>query len=389
MEGKKVLKKRIVVTGGGSGGHVSVASAIIFALGEKYKLTNQNFFYVGGDLGMANEKPGKSIEKKIFSKENFNQKYIRAGKLQRKFSFRSLYLLLRVILGFWDSFMILKKFKPDIVISTGGFVSVPVCLVGKILKAKIYIHEQTAAVGLSNKIVSKYADKIFITFPSSKQYFPQGKTIHSGNLIREEIFNKSGRGPIVQPLKKMMERQEEFPIVYISGGSLGSHIINTTIKECLLSILQDFQIILQTGDNKEYKDYELLVNERKKLSTDLRERFFPVKYVGSKEIGFLLNNVNLFVGRSGANTVYEMGVLKIPSIFIPIPWVTHNEQERNANILKTLGLAEILPEGELIPENLVLKMRRFYNKEKIYNQKEIDKIFLKNAQKIILKEIGL
>ncbi len=389
MEGKKTLKKRVVVTGGGSGGHVSVASAIIFALKEKYELTNQNFLYIGGDLGMANEKPGKSLEKKIFAKENFNQKYIRAGKLQRRFSFRALYLLIRVIIGFWDSFKILKKFKPDIVISTGGFVSVPVCLVAKILKAKIYLHEQTAAVGLSNKIVSKYADKIFITFPSSEQYFPKGKTIHSGNLVRKEIFEKSGRGPTVQPLKKMLEKQEEFPIVYISGGSLGSHIINCTVKECLLSLLQDFQVILQTGDNKEYKDYELLVKERNKLSPNLKERFYPIKYVGRKEIGYLLNNINLFVGRSGANTVYEMGILKIPSIFIPIPWVTHNEQERNAQILKSLGLAEILPEGELFSENLVLKMKKFYNKEKIYDEKKIDKIFLKNAQRIILKELGL
>lgn len=389
MEGKKVLKKRIVVTGGGSGGHVSVASAIISALREKYELTNQNFLYVGGDLGMSNERPGKSIEKRIFSKENFNQKYIRAGKLQRRFSLKSLYLLIRVIFGFWDSFIILKKFKPDIVISTGGFVSVPVCLIAKILKAQIYLHEQTAAVGLSNKIVGKYANKIFITFPSSEEYFPKGKTLHSGNLVREEIFNKSGRGPIVQPLKKMLEQQEEFPIVYISGGSLGSHIINSTVKECLLSILQDFQIILQTGDNQEYKNYELLVKERRKLSANLRDRFFPIKYVGRKEIGFLLNNINFFVGRSGANTVYEMGVLKIPSIFIPIPWVTHNEQERNAKVLKNLGLAEILPEGELIPENLVLKMKRFYNREKNYDEKEIDKTFLKNAQKIILEEIGL
>jgi len=389
MEDKKTLKKRIVITGGGSGGHVSVASSIINAIKRKYQLTNQNFLYIGGDLGMSNEKPGKSIEKRIFSKEKFNQKYIRAGKLQRKFSLKSLYLLLRVSLGFWDSFKILKDFKPDIIISTGGFVSVPVCLTAKILKAKIYLHEQTAAAGLSNKIVGKYAEKIFITFPASRKYFPEGKTIHTGNLVRDEIFEKSGQGPIIQPLKKMLEMQEEYPIIYISGGSLGSHIINSTIKNCLTSILQDFQIILQTGDNQEYKDYQLLLKEKKKLSPNLKDRFHPVKYVGNKEIGFLLNNIDLFVGRAGANTVYEMGILKIPAIFIPIPWVTHNEQEKNAQTLKTLGLAEVLPEGELIPENLVLKIRKFYEKEKKYNEQEIDKIFLKNARKLILEEIGI
>jgi UDP-N-acetylglucosamine--N-acetylmuramyl-(pentapeptide) pyrophosphoryl-undecaprenol N-acetylglucosamine transferase len=389
-EEKKIkLGKKLVVTGGGSGGHISTASAIISALRKNYEINNNNFLYIGGDLGMTNEKPGNSLEQKIFANESFNKKYIRAGKLQRNFSAHTIFLLLRTFLGFIDSYKILKDFKPDIVLSTGGFVSVPVCLTAKMLGSKIYLHEQTAVVGLSNKIVSKYCEKIFVAFPSSKKYFPKEKTIHTGNLIRPEIFYKSGKGKTTESLKKMFILQEDLPIVYISGGSLGSHIINRTVKEALPSLLQDFQIILQTGDNKEFRDYELLVKEKKKLSPNLQDRFLPIKYIGNKEIGFVLNNIDFFVGRSGANTVYEMGVLQIPSIFIPIPWVTHNEQEENAKILERLGLAKILNEGELTPENLVLKMRRFYEKEKNYNPSEIEKIFVRNAQEKILKEIGI
>lgn len=388
MENSKTEKK-LVVTGGGSGGHISTASAIISALERNHKINNDNFLYIGGDLGMTNEKPGNSLEQKIFAHESFNKKYIRAGKLQRNFSVHGIFLLLRTLLGFIDSYKILKDFKPDIVLSTGGFVSVPVCLTAKMLKSKVYLHEQTAVVGLSNKIVSRYCEKIFIAFPSSKRYFPKEKTIHTGNLIRPEIFYKSGKGKVTEALRKMLVLQEDLPIVYISGGSLGSHIINRTVKEALPSLLQDFQIILQTGDNREFRDYELLVKEKKKLSSNLQDRFLPTKYIGNKEIGFVLNNIDFFVGRSGANTVYEMGVLQIPSIFIPIPWVTHNEQEENAKILEKLGLAEILNEGELTPENLVLKMRRFYEKEKNYDPLEIEDIFLRNAQEKILKEIGI
>lgn len=386
---KKTLGKRIVVTGGGSGGHISTASAIISSLKRNYNLNNDNFLYIGGDLGMSNEKPGNSLEQKIFSEETFNRKYIRAGKLQRRFSLRTICLLLRTLLGFIDSYRILREFKPDIVLSTGGFVSVPVCLMAKMLKSKIYLHEQTAAVGLSNKIVSKYCEKIFVAFPSSKDYFPKDKTLHTGNLIRPEIFHKSGKGKTVESVKKMLVRQEDLPIVYISGGSLGSHMLNRTVKDALLSLLQDFQVILQTGNNKEFNDYDLLLKEKKKLSPNLRERFLPVKYIGNKEIGFVLNNIDLFVGRSGANTVYEMGVLEIPSILIPIPWVTHNEQEENARILERLGLAEILNQGELTPENLVLKMRRFFEREKDYDSSEIESVFLRNAQEKIIQEIGL
>jgi UDP-N-acetylglucosamine--N-acetylmuramyl-(pentapeptide) pyrophosphoryl-undecaprenol N-acetylglucosamine transferase len=388
-EEKIKLGKKLVVTGGGSGGHISTASAIISALRKNYEINNNNFLYIGGDLGMTNEKPGNSLEQKIFASESFNKKYIRAGKLQRNFSAHTIFLLLRTFLGFIDSYKILKDFKPDIVLSTGGFVSVPVCLTAKMLGSKIYLHEQTAVVGLSNKIVSKYCEKIFVAFPSSKKYFPKEKTIHTGNLIRPEIFYKSGKGKTTESLKKMFILQEDLPIVYISGGSLGSHILNRTVKEALPSLLQDFQIILQTGDNKEFRDYELLVKEKKKLSPNLQDRFLPIKYIGNKEIGFVLNNIDFFVGRSGANTVYEMGVLQIPSIFIPIPWVTHNEQEENAKILERLGLAKILNEGELTPENLVLKMRRFYEKEKNYNPSEVEKIFVRNAQEKILKEIGI
>ncbi len=389
MENKKNLDKRIVVTGGGSGGHVSTASAIITSLSKKYNLTKENFLYIGGDLGMEDEKPGNSIEKKVFAKESFNQKYIRAGKLQRSLSFKTIYLLFRVILGFIDSVKIIKNFKPDIVISTGGFVTVPVCLVAKFFKSKIYLHEQTAAVGLSNKIVSKVAEKIFITFPSSFQHFPKEKTIHTGNLIRPEIFQKTGTGPIIQPLKKMLERQEELPIVYISGGGLGSHIINSTVRYSLSSLLQDFQIILQTGDNKSFNDYDSLMNEKKKLAKDLYDRFMPIKYVDKNEIGFLLNTIDIFVGRGGANTVYEMGVLRIPSIFIPIPWVTYNEQEKNSLILKNLGLAEILNEGELTPEQLTLKLKKFCDRKREYNEKDVSKVFPVDADKKILESIRL
>lgn len=389
MDSKKELQKKIMVTGGGSGGHISTASSIISAINEKYLLTNNNFLYVGGDLGMEDEKPGMSLEKKIFSSESFNQKYIRAGKLQRKISLKSIYLLFRTFLAFFDSFKIVKEFRPDIVISTGGFVAVPVCIMAKLYKAEIYLHEQVAAIILSNKIISKIAKKIFLTFAVSSKYFPKEKTVHTGNLVRPEVFNKSGKGEIVEALKIMMEKQETLPIVYISGGSLGSHNINLTIQQALPLILENFQIVLQTGDNKKFQDYNFLKKEEEKLPNEFKKRLLLTKYVDKDQIGFLLNNIDLFVGRAGANTVYEMGVLMIPSIFIPIPWVPHNEQYENAKILKDLGLAEIITEGELTSEYLIFKMKTFYKKEKVFSKKELSDAFPTNASKTIMKNIGI
>ena len=390
MEQRKNLSKKIIITGGGSGGHVSVSAAIIEGLKEKYNIRYEDLLYIGGDLGMANEKKGASIEQKRFKNADFQTEYIRAGKLQRTFSLKNISLAFRTFLGLYDSCKIINRFKPDIVISTGGFVSVPVCFVAKLKKIPIYLHEQTAAIGLSNQIISRYAKKIFVTFEESIKYLPEEKTFHTGNIVRSSIFKQTGEGDIINPMKRMIEKQEKFPIIYISGGGQGSHIINSVVRDSLSQILQDFQIILQTGDNQEYKDYDLIQNDLKKISEEQRNRVFVVKYVYEEEIGYLLNNIDMYIGRSGANTAYEMGVLQIPSIFIPIPWVTHNEQEENAKVLVDLGLAEILPEAELSREKLVLEIKKFWAVHKIkgdINVQAIKEKFPEDALEKILNQI--
>lgn len=390
MKGKREdLKKKIVITGGGSGGHISSAKAVIDEIKERYRITSDNLLYIGSDLGMEGEKPGSSLDMRVMRQEDINQRYIRGGKLHRNFSFKGIFLLFRTFLGFIDSYKILKRYRPDIIISTGGFVTVPVCLVGKFFfKAKIYLHEQTAAVGLSNKIVGKYAEKILIAYPLSEEFFPKEKTILTGNPVRKDIFLDCGKGPLIEQLKKMIEQQEEYPLIYISGGSLGSHVINQTIKDSMPNLLQDFQLILQTGDSKVTNDYNLLNLERDKLEPELRERIFITKYVQDNEIGCVFNNIDIFIGRAGANTVYEMGLMKIPSILIPIPWVTHNEQMRNAEILRDVGLARIIREGELTPEKLVMTTNLFAQEQRHIDEEKIKRIFVPNAAEKIVDNIN-
>ena len=380
------MKKRVVITGGGSGGHISSAKAIIDEIQERYRITSENLLYIGSDLGMEGEKPGSSLDMKVMKQEKINQRYIRGGKLQRKFSLASIYLLCRTFLGFIDSYKILKKYKPEIIISTGGFVTVPVCLIGKFFfKTKIYLHEQTAAVGLANKIVGKYAEKILIAYPLSEDYFPKEKTVLTGNPVRKEIFQNSGSGPLVDMVKKMVEVQEEYPIIYVSGGSLGSHTINEVIKESMINLLQDFQLIVQTGDNKVTNDFNILNLESEKLEPELKRRLVVTKYINDNEIGSVLNNTDIFIGRAGANTVYEMGLMKIPSILIPIPWVTHNEQVKNAEILRDIGLARIIREGELTCDKLVMTVNLFAQEQRKIKE---EKIFVPNAAQKIVDNIN-
>ncbi len=381
------IEDRIVVTGGGSGGHVSCASAIISGLQERYNLTDQNFMYVGGDLGLSGERDSKSLEMKYFEKANFNTKYIRAGKLQRVFSVKTILLLLRTILGFADSFKIFRKFKPTVIISTGGFTSVPVCIVGKIFGAKIYIHEQTATVGLANKIVSKISEKIFLTYQISEKYFKKEKTIYTGCPVRKSIFSKEGTGEHTSDFKEMIAKKEKLPIIYVSGGGLGSHLINKVVIQNLSKLLQKYQIVLQTGESKTYNDFDLAKEEKENLAEELKDRFLPVKYITEEWIGFLYNNIDIYVGRAGANSVYEIGVLQIPSVFIPIPWVTHNEQEENAKILVNLGLSTIINESSLSIDTLLEALEKTDLKNSGIDTVKLGETFKTNAVEDILNSI--
>ena len=380
---------KILITGGGSGGHISVAKALISTLIEDFDIPSKNITYVGGDLGMEGEKVGNSLEMKSFKDINIEKYFIRAGKLNRRFSPKTISLLLRTFLGFFDAISILNKQKPNILISTGGFVSVPVCIAGLLFGKPIYLHEQTASVGLSNRIVGIFAKKIYIAFKNSSKYFNKKKVIHVGNIVRKEIFLKQKTEYTNIEILNLVDRNPFLPFVYISGGSLGSHVLNEKVIGNIEELLSSYRVLLQTGDNEIHKDFDKAVQKRNSLSDDLKERFVIKKYIDEKNIGYVLNSMNLFVGRSGANTVYEIGVLKKYALFIPIPWVTHNEQYLNAKVLEDIGSANILEEKYLEGCNLKKEIERLEEKEKItkIDSERLEKLFPTNATHSMLNDI--
>lgn len=388
---QRMLKSelKILITGGGSGGHLSVAKALISALIDDFNIPAENIIYVGSDLGMVGEKGTDSLDKRSFENVNIKKYFIRAGKLQRRISPKSISLLLRSVLGFVDAINILLREAPTFTISTGGFVSVPICTIAYILGKPIYLHEQTASVGLSNKIVGVFAKKIYISFKSSGKYFKKEKCIHTGNVIRKEVFNSRKNENTDSDIIQLVERDTDIPLIYISGGSLGSHILNEKVRESLNKILTKYRVILQTGDNQVNRDYDKIVKFKSSLPTDISDRVVVKKYINENSIGYVLNSINYFVGRSGANTVYELGVLKKFALLIPIPWVTHNEQYLNAKILEDVGLANILEEKYLNECDLLKEIERLEEKSKLgaVNTSKIDSLFPTNATYKILEDI--
>jgi UDP-N-acetylglucosamine--N-acetylmuramyl-(pentapeptide) pyrophosphoryl-undecaprenol N-acetylglucosamine transferase len=380
--------KKILITGGGSGGHVSVASGLIEGIKRRYPELYKNLVYVGGDLGMVGEEYGNSIEQRKFKNSEFKVRYIRAGKLQRSFSLSSIKLLLRTVLGLIDSFKILNEEKPDLIFSTGGFVTVPVCLVGMIKKIPIYLHEQTATIGLANKIVGKFAEKIYISFESSQKYF-KGKNVKLvGNIVRETITNFD-ISKVDSDIRNIATDNTRYPLIYISGGGLGSHIINQKIVEEIEQIVSGYRVILQTGYNQNYKDYEKAIEIKNKLSKDKQEMFLPIKFINEESIGYVYHNIDFFVGRAGANTVYEIGLLQKPSLFIPIPWVANNEQFENAKVLQDLGLSEILDEDTFKKADIKSTIDLYIDKlpRPKLNREELKEKFPNNAIEKVLNDL--
>jgi UDP-N-acetylglucosamine--N-acetylmuramyl-(pentapeptide) pyrophosphoryl-undecaprenol N-acetylglucosamine transferase len=159
----------------------------------------------------------------------------------------------------------------------------------------------------------------------------------------------------------------------------------------LIYALMDFQIVLQTGENDQYKDFDIFIREKLKLSSKLCDSFVPVKYIYEDDIGYVFKNADVYVGRAGANYVYEMGIYRKPSLLIPIPWVTNNEQVKNAQVLVDCGIGRILPQGELTAEKLHQEIKKFLgdlNSGKIVaNESEITKNFKTDALNTIITNI--
>lgn len=396
----------VVVTGGGSGGHTMTAITVIeelvkrwpdskdYLTGEHCPGIKDRIIYIGGSLTMEGESGKVSLEERLAKEKGLKFVRIRSGKLQRRISFKTLLLLCGVVGGIIDSVKFFSQHKVAFVFSTGGYVTVPVCFVAWLKRIPVVIHEQTSRVGLSNKISSYFSRKVLTGFTSANKYFPKNKTLFTGNTIRKIFFDPWNDKYCPKIMKGKLEifkqNSKKYPVVLICGGGQGSHLINTNVRLALKSLLGSFQLLLITGDNRVYRDYARIMQSVKKLSPDRQERIFVTKFAGD-EMGAFFDLADLFVGRSGAAFVNEVGVTMTPSIFIPIPWVTHNEQYHNAKVLEDLGLAKILSQGVLNPEILVQKIQKMINRVRQgklqVDESRLRKIFVTDAAEKIADEL--
>ncbi|KKP36517.1 MAG: UDP-diphospho-muramoylpentapeptide beta-N- acetylglucosaminyltransferase [Candidatus Peregrinibacteria bacterium GW2011_GWA2_33_10] len=347
---------RIVLTGGGTGGHIFPNIAIFEEASKSER--NLDFFYIG-------EKNG--IEQEIIQKQKIPFFGIYCGKLRRYFSVKNLLDLFKLPIGILQSLYYLKKISPNIIFSKGGYVSVPVIIAGKILHIKIIIHDSDSIPGLTTKICAKYADTICLAYEEAKKHLSKNRRIvRTGIPLKKD--NIDGESVKAYEITKFNKKT---PVLLILGGSLGAKAINDVVYSSLPELVKHFQIIHLTGSGK---------NEEINLSSDLKKRYFTLEF--TNQIADFYQITNFAISRAGANTIAELQTFGIPFLLIPLPkQASHGDQLENAKILEKEKKCLVLAQETLNPQTLQKKLDELVKNKQQFQYKE--KIHI-NAAKTIL-----
>ncbi len=356
IEERSIIKemKKIVI----SGGHLTPAIAVIE---ELQKRGNWKIFYFGRPYSTEGDKT-PSLESKIIQEKDLKFIPINFGRIQHKFTLYTLPAFLRIPWGFILTFYHLLRLKPDLALSFGSYVGATVSLAAWFSAIPVVLHEQTTVFGLANKMTSAWAKKIFVSWPETLKNLPKEKTILTGNPLRQDVFRFD------QKIWTSFKFEENLPLILVTGGNQGSHRLNLAVEGILEKILTKYNLCHLTGHLQVFNDFTRLSEKRKRLPADLKNHYLLKEYL-TEEWGTVLKKADLVVSRAGINTVSELLVLGKPQLLIPIPWLPHDEQTKNAQMVKEMGLAEILPQDDLNPETLFGKIEMMMEKIKNYQQK--------------------
>ncbi len=363
--------KKFIFAGGGTGGHIYPAIAI--ASGLKRKYPDSDILFIG---------TGKQLEKDIVEEAGFPLKIIHAKGFERKLSIDTLRSLHQLILGAADSIKILKEEKPDLVIGTGGYTAGPVVFFASLMGIPCAIHEQNVIPGVTNKILSRFAKKIFISFPESANYFPKNKVILAGNPVRPEITKGTRR----EALEKF-GLSPNMPTVLSFGGSQGAMSLNNAIYYVIKTLIKskEFQLIHVTGKNNYNKIMQSLMDDKIDLGSASHIVIKP--YINDMENAYAA--ADLIISRAGALTIAELSACGKPAILIPLPSAANRHQDFNAALMEKNGAAIVIYEKDLTGEKLYKSICNIiFDKECLLKMSASSKKLARsNALDTILQEI--
>lgn len=328
--------KKIIMTGGGTAGHVTPNIALMPALKE----AGYDIEYIGSVNGM---------EKDLIQATGVPYHGISSGKLRRYFDWKNFSDPFRVIKGYGQAISLMKKIKPDVVFSKGGFVSVPVVVAAKSRHVPCVIHESDMTPGLANKICIPCAVRVCTNFPETLKHLPPEKAVLTGSPIRQELFHGDKQKGLA-----FCGFDNSKPVILIIGGSLGAVAVNNAVRAILPQLLENFQIIHLCGKGK--------------IDESLKDTKGYVQYEYIKEeLSDLMAAADIMISRAGANAICEILALRKPNILIPLSaQASRGDQILNAASFEKAGYSIVLQEEEVTKENLFASVTRVYNKRQDY-----------------------
>lgn len=328
--------KRIILTGGGTAGHVTPNIALL----PKLKELGYDIHYIGSYTG---------IEKELIEQFGIPYHGISSGKLRRYFDWKNFTDPFRVLKGFQEANKLVKTLKPDVIFSKGGFVTVPVVMAGHRNHVPTIIHESDMTPGLANKLSIPSASKVCCNFPETLSHLPEGKAVLTGSPIRQELLQGDRYAAL-----DLCGFTDDKPVIMIVGGSLGSVVVNDAVRAILPELLKDFQVVHLCGKGK--------VDESLK---DLKG-YVQFEYI-KQELKDLFAATDLVISRAGANAICELLALHKPNLLIPLSAnASRGDQILNARSFERQGFSVVLEEEELSNEVLLQAIHKLYNEKDAY-----------------------
>ncbi len=328
--------KRIILTGGGTAGHVTPNIALL----PRLKELNYDIHYIGSYNG---------IEKELIEQFGIPYHGIATGKLRRYFSVQNFTDPFRVLKGMSEAKKLVKILQPDVIFSKGGFVSVPVVLAGKSCKVPTIIHESDMTPGLANKLSIPSATKVCCNFPETLEHLPEGKAVLTGSPIRQELL----RGDKFKA-REFLNFKSDKPVILVVGGSLGAVAVNNAVRALLPELLKSYQIIHLCGKGK--------VDESLKGV----EGYAQFEYI-KEELKDLFALTDIVISRAGANAICELLALRKPNLLIPLSaTASRGDQILNARSFERQGFSVVLEEEELTNDVLLSAINKLYENRESY-----------------------
>ena len=328
--------KHIILTGGGTAGHVTPNIAMIPRLQE----LGYTISYIGSYEG---------IEKKLIEEMGIPYYGISSGKLRRYFDLKNFTDPFRVLKGFGEARKLMKQLKPDVVFSKGGFVTVPVVIAASRSKVPTFIHESDMTPGLANKISIPFATKVCCNFPETVSELPADKAVLTGTPIRQELLSGDPQKALA-----FTGLSNDKPVIMVIGGSLGAVAVNNAVRAVLPELLKDFQVIHLCGKGK--------------LDESLKDTkgYVQYEYI-KKELADLFALADVVISRAGANAICEISALKKPNLLIPLSArASRGDQILNARSFQRLGYSVVLEEEEITNEKMLNAIHELYENRSQY-----------------------